>query len=104
MRNTRSSRRISSAMASRSASRTVCFTVAPVHSGSASGEASLGGGGVVPVALAEKEGTDLTDATNNDERIAAIETARKAQKWQVGKASCRERGGHKCKARGTPQK
>src|SRR3546814_3207193 len=31
------------------------------------------------IALAEKEGTDLTDATNNDERIAAIEKARKAK-------------------------
>src|SRR3546814_6711911 len=28
------------------------------------------------IALAEKEGTELTDATNNDERIAAIEKAR----------------------------
>src|SRR3546814_6494419 len=34
------------------------------------------------IALAEKEGTDLTDATNNDERIAAIEKARKAKYWQ----------------------
>src|SRR3546814_16271567 len=34
------------------------------------------------IALAEKEGTDLTDATNNDERIAATEKARKAKSWQ----------------------
>src|SRR3546814_16404477 len=33
------------------------------------------------IALAEKEGTDLTDATNNDERIAAIEKGRKAKSW-----------------------
>src|SRR3546814_8782355 len=31
------------------------------------------------IALAEKEGTDLTDATNNDERIAALEKARNAK-------------------------
>src|SRR3546814_12597106 len=40
------------------------------------------------IALAEKEGTDLTDATNNDERIAAIEKARKAKRSEerrVGK-------------------
>lgn len=29
------------------------------------------------IALAEKEGVDLTEASNNDERIAAIEAARK---------------------------
>src|SRR3546814_18566598 len=41
------------------------------------------------IALAEKYGTDLTDATNNDERIAAIEKARKAKRSderRVGKA------------------
>src|SRR3546814_20690774 len=34
------------------------------------------------IALAEQEGTDLTDATNNDERIAAIEKTRKPKEWQ----------------------
>src|SRR3546814_13866867 len=44
------------------------------------------------IALAEKEDTDLTDATNNDERIAALE--KRTEERRVGKEcviTCRSR-------------